>query len=319
MNPLLAVEDLHLRVRRYEGVHHILNGVGFALAAGERMAIVGESGCGKSLTARVLLGLLDRRRMTLSGRVTYAGQDLLTLSERGWRALRGRRMAMIFQDPSTALNPVFTVGDQLRTVIRRGQGVGRAAAQSQALAMLEAVAIPDPARVLAAFPFQLSGGLAQRVLIAMALVNRPDLIVADEPGTALDVTVQEQTLRLMRRLAEERGAAVILITHNLGVVRRFAERVCVMYGGSIVEQGPVEAIFAHPAHPYTQALLRAVPRLTGGALPEGIDGTVPDYLSPPTGCRFRPRCPQADQSCAAPQPMRPISPGHAAACRLLAA
>ena len=314
MSPLLAVEGLHLRVRRFEGVHHILKGVGFTVAAGERLAIVGESGCGKSLTARVLLGLLDRRRIAITGRVNFSGTDLLTLPDAGWRGLRGRRMAMIFQDPSTALNPVFTVGDQLRTVIRRGQGVGRAEAQAQALAMLEAVAIPDPARVLAAFPFQLSGGLAQRVLIAMALVNRPDLVVADEPGTALDVTVQEQTLRLMRRLAEERQAAVILITHNLGVVRRFAERVCVMYGGSIVEAGPVEAIFARPAHPYTQALLRAVPRLTGGALPEGIDGSVPDYLAPPAGCRFRPRCSRAIDACAEDQPMRPVAPGHDAAC-----
>ncbi|MCX7381698.1 MAG: ABC transporter ATP-binding protein [Alphaproteobacteria bacterium] len=314
MSPLLAVEDLHLRVRRFEGVHHILKGVAFTVAAGERLAIVGESGCGKSLTARVLLGLLDRRRIALSGRVHFAGTELLALPESGWRGLRGRRMAMIFQDPSTALNPVFTVGDQLRTVIRRGQSVGRADAQAQALAMLEAVAIPDPARVLAAFPFQLSGGLAQRVLIAMALVNRPDLIVADEPGTALDVTVQEQTLRLMRRLAEERRTAVILITHNLGVVRRFAERVCVMYGGSIVESGPVETIFARPAHPHTQALLRAVPRLTGGALPDGIDGSVPGYLAPPAGCRFRPRCARAIDACAEDQPMRPVAPGHAAAC-----
>lgn len=318
MSPLLTVEDLHLRVRRFEGLHHILKGVSFTVAAGERLAIVGESGCGKSLTARVLLGLLDRRRIALAGRVQFAGTELLALPESGWRGLRGRRMAMIFQDPATALNPVFTVGDQLHTVIRRGQGAGRADAQAQALAMLEAVAIPDPARVLAAFPFQLSGGLAQRVLIAMALVNRPDLIVADEPGTALDVTVQEQTLRLMRRLTEERRTAVILITHNLGVVRRFAERVCVMYGGTIVEQGPVDAVFAHPAHPYTQALLRAVPRLTGGALPEGIDGNVPDYLAPPPGCRFRPRCGHAVDACAGEQAMRPVATGHDAACRLVA-
>ncbi len=311
---MLSVEDVHLRVRRFEGVHHILKGVSFAVQAGERLAIVGESGCGKSLTARVLLGLLDRKRIDISGVARFNGTDLLGLAPAAWRGVRGRRIAMIFQDPSTALNPVFTIGDQLRTVIRRGQGVTRAEADGQALAMLEAVAIPDPARVLAAYPFQLSGGLAQRVLIAMALVNRPELIVADEPGTALDVTVQEQTLRLMHRLTAERGAAVILITHNLGVVRRFAARICVMYGGSIVEQGGVDDIFARPAHPYTQALLRAVPRLTGAGLPEGIDGSVPDYLSPPSGCRFRPRCPRAIDACAVDQPLLEVGPGHQVAC-----
>jgi peptide/nickel transport system ATP-binding protein len=312
--PLLEVADVHLRVRRFEGVHHILKGVSFDIAAGERLAIVGESGCGKSLTARVLLGLLDRKRIAITGSARFAGTDLLALPPSAWRAIRGRRIAMVFQDPSTSLNPVFTIGDQLRTVIRRGQSVSRATADAQAAAMLEAVAIPNPTRVLTAYPFQLSGGLAQRVLIAMALVNNPDLIVADEPGTALDVTVQEQTLRLMHRLTAERHAAVILITHNLGVVRRFAARICVMYGGSTVEQGSIADIFDRPAHPYTQALLRAVPRLTGGGLPEGIDGTVPDYLDPPSGCRFRPRCPRAIDACAGEQPLRALAPGHAVTC-----
>ena len=227
---------------------------------------------------------------------------------------------MIFQDPVAALNPVFTIEDQLRAVIRRGK---RAVSRSQAFKIardgLLAAAINDPERVLASYPFQLSGGLNQRVMIAMALINQPSLVLADEPGTALDVTVQAQTLALMQDLTEAAGAAVLLITHNLGVVRNFAQRVYVMYAGRIVEQAPVRTLFSSPLHPYTQALFAAVPRLTGEALPQGIEGFVPDYRHPPPGCRFQPRCPKASNDCLRPPPRIEVSPGHEVACVLYGA
>jgi peptide/nickel transport system ATP-binding protein len=316
--PLLEVDGLALRLDGLDGTAHILNGVRLAVSAGERVALVGESGCGKTLTARLIMGLFHVRGTRVEGRITFDGDDLLRLDARGWDRLRGRRIAMIFQDPVAALNPVFTVEDQLTTVIRRGDrgGRGREAARAVAREALAAVSISDPDRVLASYPFQLSGGLNQRVMIAMALVNRPALVLADEPGTALDVTVQAQTLALMSELTRAVGAAVLLITHNLGVVRNFAQRVYVMYAGSIVEEAPVADLFAAPRHPYTQALFAAVPRLTGAHLPVGIEGGVPDYRDPPPGCRFHPRCPHARDECRRPPPVVTVGPGHSVACVL---
>jgi peptide/nickel transport system ATP-binding protein len=315
--PLLDVDGLALTLDGLDGSAHILNGVRLAVAAGERVALVGESGCGKTLTARLIMGLFQARGARVSGRITFDGDDLLRLGARGWDRLRGRRIAMIFQDPVAALNPVFTVEDQLAAVIRRGDRVGRReAARAIAREALAAVAISDPDRVLDSYPFQLSGGLNQRVMIAMALVNRPALVLADEPGTALDVTVQAQTLALMSELTRAAGAAVLLITHNLGVVRSFAQRVYVMYAGSIVEEAPVAELFAAPRHPYTRALFAAVPRLTGDELPVGIEGSVPDYRDPPPGCRFHPRCPEARAECRRPPPVVAVGPGHRVACVL---
>ena len=223
---------------------------------------------------------------------------------------------MVFQDPGAALNPVFTVGDQLVTAIRRGDpGTSQAEAHKRAAEALRHVHIVDSERVLASYPFQLSGGLNQRILITMALVNRPRVVVADEPGSALDVTVQEQTLHLMEALTDEVGAAVLLITHNLGVVRRFAQRVYVMYSGTIVEEAETAKLFEAPRHPYTAALLAAVPRLTGAGLPQPIPGHVPDYTNPPVGCRFRPRCPHARDACSDPPFAEPM-PGHRVRCVL---
>jgi peptide/nickel transport system ATP-binding protein len=314
---LLEVDGLALRIDGLDGTAHILNGVRLAVSAGERVALVGESGCGKTLTARLIMGLFQARGARVEGRITFSGEDLLRLDARGWDQLRGRRLAMIFQDPVAALNPVFTVEDQLTTVIRRGhRGRGREAARAVARDALAAVSISDPDRVLDSYPFQLSGGLNQRVMIAMALVNRPALVLADEPGTALDVTVQAQTLALMSELTRAAGAAVLLITHNLGVVRNFAQRVYVMYAGSIVEEAPVADLFAAPRHPYTQALFAAVPRLTGTQLPVGIEGGVPDYRDPPPGCRFHPRCPHAREECRRPPPAVTVGPGHSVACVL---
>lgn len=317
MAPLLEVRELHLRFSLFEGLAHVLNGVNLTVERGERVAIVGESGCGKSVTLRIILGLLRSRNARVTGSVRFDGRELVGLSERRWRELRGRQLSMVFQDPIAALNPVFTIEDQMSAVIRRAmKGASRAAVRSRAQDALLQVAVSDPDRVLAAYPFQLSGGLNQRVLIAMALVNGPRLVLADEPGTALDVTVQEQTLRLMRKLVESSGAAVLLITHNLGVVREFAERVYVMYAGSIVEEASVQRLFEAPRHPYTQALLEAVPRLTGRGLPQGIEGAVPDYTAPPPGCRFHTRCQHARAECSEQPPSVETEPGHHVACVL---
>ena len=302
--PLLDIRDLCVEFSVFEGLSRVVEGVSLAVRRGEKVAIVGESGCGKSVTARVVLGLLRERNVSIRGNVRFDGEELLAYPERKWRRVRGRRIAMIFQDPEAALNPVFTVGAQLATVARRGGSAGsRRAAYKLSEEMLRRVAVDDPYRVLNSYPFQLSGGLNQRILISMALINRPDLVIADEPGTALDVTVQQQTLQLMNDLTRADGAAVLLITHNLGVVREFAERVYVMYAGNIVEESTTEQLFRSPQHPYTKALLRAVPRLSARVSPVGIDGSVPDYVSLPPGCRFSPRCPHVRESCNAPVPM----------------
>jgi peptide/nickel transport system ATP-binding protein len=315
--PLLEIEDLHLRFHLFEGVSHVLKAVAMQVRNGERVALVGESGCGKSVLARTVLGLVNRRNVEVSGRIRYHGDDLLQLSAGRWRDLRGRKISMIFQDPVAALNPVFTIAEQFSEVIRRGETAGRRAQVLEvARQALLQVAIDEPDRVLRSYPFQLSGGMNQRVLIAMALVNRPELVLADEPGTSLDVTVQEQTLHLMTRLTHDAGAAVLLIAHNLGVVREFAERVYVMYAGTIVEEGTVGEVFRDPKHPYTRALFEAVPRLTGGGMPRSIDGMVPDYTRPPEGCRFHPRCPHATERCRREPPNLAISPGRRVKCVL---
>lgn len=317
--PLLEVEDLHLNFRLYEGDSHVLDGVSLAIRAGERIGLVGESGCGKSVLARAILGLVQQRNARLSGAIRFHGADLLRARARDWAALRGRRITMIFQDPIAALNPIFTIADQMTEVLRRGDPrLGRPAAEAKARAALARVMIDDPERVLRSYPFQLSGGMAQRVLITMALANDPELVLADEPGTALDVTVQEQTLRLMAALTRDSRAAVLLIAHNLGVVREFCERVYVMYAGTVVEEGDVATLFKVPLHPYTKALFAAVPRLTGGGLPKPIDGVVPDYTQAPPGCRFHPRCPSARAACRSAPPVIEVSPGHRVRCVLYA-
>jgi peptide/nickel transport system ATP-binding protein len=315
--PVLDIRNLDLSFDMFEGRSHVLRQVALTVGAGQRVALVGESGCGKSVLLRAILGLLDRRKRVMTGEIRFDGTDLVRERESGLRAVRGGRISMIFQDPSSSLNPVFTIADQLTEVIlRHGTAKTTQAALALATSALRLVAIDEPERVLASYPFQLSGGMNQRVMITMALINRPRLVLADEPGTALDVTVQEQTLRLMRRLTTDIGAAVLMVTHNLGVVREFAEHVYVMYAGTIVEHGPVDELLGSPRHPYTAALLAAVPRLDGHSLPRPIAGTVPNFLSPPPGCRFRPRCPHARPACDAPPPMLTVAAGHEVACVL---
>jgi peptide/nickel transport system ATP-binding protein len=317
MTPLLKISDLHLRFKLFEGISHVLAGVNLEVGRGERVAIVGESGCGKSVTLRLILGLLRGNNINVSGKIEFDDLEINTASDQKLREVRGRRIGTIFQDPMASLNPTFTILDQMTAVIRRGDSsLKKAQILEKAKHALSQVAISDPERVLEAYPFQLSGGLNQRVLIAMALVNNPELVLADEPGTALDVTVQEQTLRLMRELTQNMNSAVLLITHNLGVVREFADRVYVMYAGSVVEEASTAQLFSNPKHPYTKALLESVPKLTGTNLPQGIDGFVPDYTKPPAGCRFHPRCSHATEACQKLPPLLEVAAGHRVACVL---
>ncbi len=316
--PLLDIRDLHVSFTGYRGLARVLNGVNLTVGRGEKVGLVGETGCGKSLTVRAVLGLLQPPRARMRGEIWFAGRNLLALPPGDLQQIRGRDIAMIFQDPMAALNPVFTIGDQLRDVIARhprGRPPEREA-WARAVAILKEVALPDPERIMRAYPVQLSGGMRQRVLIAMALVNEPALVIADEPGTALDVTIQEQILQVMRALVDAKGISVLLITHNLGVVRETTDRVYVMYAGSIAETAPTAELFRAPKHPYTQGLLASVPKLTGEGVPRGIDGMIPDYLSPPSGCRFAPRCPFAQPRCQQPPPWIRVGADHAVACVL---
>ena len=313
--PLLTVEDLALRVT--DGRANIVDGIGFTVAPGETLCIVGESGCGKSVTALSLMGLLAMPPLQLvSGRAEFDGQDLLRLTPRQMSAIRGDRISMIFQEPMTSLNPVYRIGDQIAEVVLRHRDVSKAEARARAREMLERVKIPAAEQRLDDYPHQLSGGMRQRVMIAMALANDPALLIADEPTTALDVTIQAQILELIRVLQRETGTALIMITHDLGVVAEIADRVAVMYAGHIVEQGPVDAIFDDPQHPYTIGLMNSVPSLGGGkGRLTTIPGMVPAIEAMPAGCRFAPRCPFATPDCAAAvPPLRAVGSQHAAAC-----
>lgn len=312
---LLEIRDLHLAIRSFEGEAHVLNGVSLAIERGEVWGLVGETGCGKSLTGLSISRLVPRPPgRYLRGEVLFEGRDLLALPEAAMRALRGRRIAMIFQDPTTNLNPAFRVASQMVDVALHAGAPGRRVAREQAIAMLDRVGIVDAARRVDDFPHQFSGGMRQRVLIAMALLGRPDLLVADEPTTALDVSVQAQILRLLNDLVRQDGLAVLLITHNLGVVAQICSHVAVMYAGNVVETGPVRAIFREPRHPYTKALLAALPAAGArrGAL-ASLPGQVPDLVHPPPGCRFAPRCARALPACTAATPALVGTP-HAVAC-----
>jgi peptide/nickel transport system ATP-binding protein len=298
---LLDVRDLKTHFFTEDGVTRAVDGVSFSIKPGETLGIVGESGCGKSVTALSILRLLPPRLgRTVGGSITFDGVDLLSLSEAEMRRVRGNRIAMIFQEPMTSLNPVLTVGHQIAEAVRIHKGGSRAAARERALEMLELVRIPDAKRRLDEYPHQFSGGMRQRVMIAMALACDPKLLIADEPTTALDVTIQAQVLKLMLELKEKTGAAVVLITHDLGVVAETCQRVIVMYAGRKVEEAPVETLFARPTHPYTRGLLASIARGSAGArrkrLAE-IPGIVPSLREPIEGCAFAPRCGMATDLC----------------------
>jgi peptide/nickel transport system ATP-binding protein len=319
---LLHVEHLDVTLHGEQGTARVLQDVDISVVGGERVGLVGESGCGKSLTLRAVMGILRTppARIT-AGRIWFDGEDTLAMSGQERAALRGRALAMVFQDPMTALNPVFSIATQMRDVLRWGDaaaGTRRSDADRMARVRqaLEQVRLPETDRVLRSYPAMLSGGMKQRVLIAMALLNRPRVLLADEPGTALDVTTQDEVLRLLDELVRGGALALLLVTHNLGVVRGMTDRVYVMYSGTVVEEAPTAAIFAEPLHPYTRALFDCVPKLTGGALPRGSDGVVPDYLAPPPGCRFAPRCPSRMPLCDSPVPRFPAGAGREVACWL---
>jgi len=314
---LLHVTDLRTEIRTPEGVVRAVDGVSFALAPGRVLGIVGESGSGKSVTALSIMGLLPKpAARTVGGSVRFEDRELLALPDRAMRDIRGDRMAMIFQEPMTSLNPAFTVGEQIDEAIRRHRAVSAAAARHHTVALLTRVGIPEPERRAEDYPHKLSGGMRQRAMIAMALACDPVLLIADEPTTALDVTIQAQILQLLHELRSERGLATILITHDLGVIGALADEVAVMYAGRIVEQAPVAALFQRPHHPYTIGLLGSVPDGAAADSPlPAIQGVVPNPLALPTGCRFHPRCPFAIARCCAEEPpLAEIEPGHAAAC-----
>jgi oligopeptide/dipeptide ABC transporter ATP-binding protein len=269
---------------------------------------------------RAVMGILPTPPARIvSGAILFDGRDLLRLNPREREALRGTAMSMVFQDPMTSLNPVFTIGDQMGTILKYAdRRLGRARSRTERLArvyeVLSQVRMPDPERTARSYPIMLSGGMRQRVLIAMALLSEPRLLIADEPGTALDVTTQAQILKLLRDLVDDRGLALLMITHNLGVVRESADTVYVMYAGSVVERAPTAELFARPRHPYTRALIDCVPKLSGGATFRGIDGSLPDYAAPPPGCRFAPRCPLAIAACGRPPEVKSVGADHHAAC-----
>jgi peptide/nickel transport system ATP-binding protein len=320
MSALLQVEGLRVEIPTPMGLLHAVRGVDLALEAGETLCLVGESGCGKSLTALALMGLLPRAARRSATRFAFAGEDLQRAGERRMADLRGNRLAMIFQEPMTSLNPSWSIGNQLEEGWLRHRGGARAAARERALHLLERVGITGAAHRLGQYPHELSGGLRQRVMIAMALMCAPALMIADEPTTALDVTVQAQILHLLKELQREFGMGLILITHDLGIVARVADRVAVMYAGEIVEQGQVAQLFARPLHPYTRGLLACIP-VPGRLAPGERLGTIPGVVSPPigtlTGCQFRNRCAEAEDQCAVRAfELRELGDGHSLRCRL---
>ena len=316
--PVLQVNRLQTRFTTRSGNVHAVNSVSFDLKPGELLGVVGESGSGKSVTMMSLLGLLPSPPAMVSGdSVMFEGLNLLTCTPEQLRAIRGARIGFIFQDPMTSLNPVFTVGFQIMEPLRRHMGLDKAGARRRAQELLELVGIPDAGRRLNDFPHQFSGGMRQRVMIAIALACDPKVLIADEPTTALDVTIQAQILELVRELRQKLGMAIVWITHDLGVIAGIADRAMVMYGGQIVEMAPVQELFSKPNHPYTRALLKTVPRLHGARAPklEVIEGQPPILRSEPSACAFRARCTVAIERCGRENPQRlMVTPGHEVAC-----
>jgi peptide/nickel transport system ATP-binding protein len=320
-SPLLEIKDLRVHFNVYGGTLKVLDGVNFTVHSGEKVGLVGETGCGKTTTMKSILRILPMPPARIpGGEIYFRGRDVLKMEGDELRQVRGKAISMIFQDPTAALNPVFTIGQQLEAVVKytaEGQKLSKKEIRERAIIPLKEVSLPDPERMLDSYPIQLSGGMRQRVCIAMALVASQELLIADEPGTSLDVTIEDQILRLLHQLVEEKNVSVILITHTLGVVRETTDRVHVMYAGNMVEVAATKELFTNPLHPYTHGLMDAVPRLTGGGVSDGIPGRIPDYLNPPPGCRFHPRCPRAMDICRQEKPVfYKLSDNHEVACFL---
>jgi len=317
---LLEIQGLKTHFKTDDGWLHAVDGVDLSIDAGETLGVVGESGCGKSVTAKTVMKLIDMPPgKIVAGRVLWQGRDLVPLSNDEMRKIRAKEIAIVFQEPMTSLNPVYTVGEQIAESVRLHDGLSKKDAMDRAVEMLRLVRIPTPERRVHDHPHQFSGGMRQRVMIAIALACNPKLLIADEPTTALDVTIQAQILDLMGELKQRLGMAVMLITHAMGVVAEVAQRVVVMYAGKVVEEATVEELFANPRHPYTQGLIRSIPRIDMAALHkirlESIPGTVPKLIAPAEGCRFADRCKFVQPDCrTATPPLREISPGHKVAC-----
>jgi oligopeptide transport system ATP-binding protein len=323
-SPLLEVDDLHVEFRQRSGVVHAVNGVSYDLAAGQTLAILGESGSGKSVSAQAIMGILDTPPAVVTGGIRFEGREMLTMSAEEQRKIRGPGISMIFQDALSSLNPVYSVGWQIGEMFRVHQGASRKEAKRRAIELMDRVRIPAAARRVNDYPHQFSGGMRQRVMIAMAIALDPRILIADEPTTALDVTVQAQVMDLLKDLQRETGMGLILITHDLGVVNEVADDVAVMYAGRIVERGTVDDVFGNPAHPYTDGLMRSVPQVEakGGRL-QPIVGQPPNLAAIPSGCPFHPRCSHRRLGAAAAPgrecatdvpPLRPVAPGREAAC-----
>jgi peptide/nickel transport system ATP-binding protein/oligopeptide transport system ATP-binding protein len=317
---LLEIRDLRTSFSTDDGLVHAVDKVSFSIGRGEAVALVGESGSGKSVTALSIMGLLPPAGKVTGGAILFRGKDLVRMPEKELMKIRGDDIAMIFQEPMTSLNPVFTVGNQIAEAIRIHRKVGKKEARKQAAEMLNLVAIPDPQKRLDDYPHQMSGGMRQRVMIAMALSCGPELLIADEPTTALDVTIQAQIMEILANLQKQLGLAILLITHDLGVVAEFCERVIVMYTGRIVEEAPVGALFDNPSHPYTRGLLNSLPKLNeagGPARLETIKGIVPPISNLPKGCKFNTRCPDVMEICYGREPARMmVGDDHDARCYL---
>lgn len=317
---VVDVKDLHISFRTFKGYPHVLNGVNVHVNKKERISIVGETGCGKTTTVNAIAQILARQARIDKGEIHFKGKDVLTMPQKELKRLRAENVSIIFQDPIASLNPVFTIGQQLKEVIRYSgiEGAGDKKVQEEkAIRALKETSLPDPERIMDSYPFQLSGGMRQRICIAMSLATPRDLVMADEPTTNLDVTIQDQVLKTLRQRVEEKESALILITHSLGVAREMADRIYVMYAGNMVETASSKEIFKECLHPYTKGLMSCIPKLAGGGIAEGIPGHIPNYLDPPKGCRFAPRCPYASRRCNEAQPpMFEAAPEHYVACYL---
>ena len=318
-NPVLAIRNLYTKFFTYEGVIKALDNVSLTIDRGEIFGLVGETGCGKSVTALSILRLVpDPPGKIVSGEVIFDGEDLLKKSENEMKRIRGRRISMIFQEPMSSLNPVFNIGNLITEVIRYHQKLDRKSAVTKCLEILAMVGMPNPENVINMYPFELSGGMRQRALIALGMSCNPDLLITDEPTTALDVTIQAQILQLINRLKREQKASILIITHDLGVIANICDRMAVMYAGNIVESGSVNILFKNPYHPYTKGLLEAIPVLgKGKEYLTTIKGTVPNLLNPPNGCRFHPRCKHTSKICSREKPMNiQMEENHSVSCFL---
>jgi len=318
MDELLEIRDLAVRFYTYQGVVHAVDIERFTIYKRESVGLVGETGCGKTVTSLAILGLIPATGRAESGEIIFKGEDLLKKSKDEMRQIVGKQISMIFQNPVSSLNPVFTIGDQVTSIIRLHQNVGKAEAEKKAIEMFELVRLPDSKKIMKSYPHELSGGMCQRAMIAMALSCNPDLLIADEPTTALDVTIQAQILKLMSELKEEISTSILLITHDFSIVAQTCDRVAIMYAGNLVEAGTVQAIFKGPKHPYTKGLLEAVPKLGSRERRlRGIEGAVPSLLNPPKGCRFHPRCQNAMKVCKETDPWQSeVETGHYVTCFL---